>query len=90
VRAEAIRVVSDSDLLIAVARDPVYGLGIDLAAALPGAALNSRGEFLYDGADLINLGRVRLLAGAADDPAALEPLYLQKAIAQTRFEQKHG
>jgi len=63
-----------------------------LEAILPGEANGNgspgSGLFEYDGADLIELGRQRIEEGTADDPATLEPVYYQKAIAEIRFEQR--
>ena len=69
----------------------VYGLGFDPAKQLAdSSALALGGELAYDGADLLYLGRECLLRGERSDLNTLEPLYFQKAIAEVRFDERHG
>ena len=42
----------------------------------------------WQAADLLYLGREKLLKGETADPATLEPLYLQKSQAEIRFDQR--
>jgi len=69
----------------------VYGMGFDPATQLadPGA-LSLGGELEYDGADVLYLGREKLLREERSDLNKLEPLYFQKAIAEVRFDERHG
>jgi tRNA threonylcarbamoyladenosine biosynthesis protein TsaB len=90
VELDDITIVSDADVPARVEGDPVYGVGIDPAEVFAAAELDSRGQFAYSGSDIIHLGRSRLQAGAVPDIINLEPMYLQKAIAETRFDQRHG
>jgi tRNA threonylcarbamoyladenosine biosynthesis protein TsaB len=83
----AVRAVAD--LVDGVGKDRVYGIGFNPADVFDGVVTDpGGGELAYDGADLIVLGREKLLAGERPDPAALEPMYLQKSIMETRFDQR--
>ncbi len=85
-----IRIVAESELDHIVGSDRLYGVGFDPLAAQPTAASSPAGGVLeYDGADLLAVGERRLDRGESDDPAELQPIYLQKAIAEIRFDEKH-
>ncbi len=84
-----VRVIAENELPAITADRPVYGIGFDPAAVLPFlSGSTGQGRLEYDGADLLYLGREKLERGEVDDVAALEPMYLQKAIAEARFEQR--
>jgi len=90
-RHDSIQVVAESDLSALIGRGPVYGIGFDpvpvLSSIIPGLV----GEELeYDGGDLLQVGLEKLRLPEPSDPAALEPIYLQKAIAEIRFDQRRG
>jgi tRNA threonylcarbamoyladenosine biosynthesis protein TsaB len=42
----------------------------------------------YDASDLLELGAGKFASGLSDDLAQLEPLYLQKSLAELRFERR--
>ena len=77
-------------ILSVISDSEVFALGFD--PPLPSDGHKSRfvGRFEYDGADLIALGRTLLADQSGDDVANLEPVYYQKAIAEIRFDQRHG
>jgi len=87
-------VVGDKTGIVAQAKLPeqignrrVYGVSLDPTEFLPGlSARQEGGELSYDGGDLVVMGRERLLAGQKTNLAGLEPLYLQKSMAETNFE----
>lgn len=86
---EETRIVIESDLLDRIENRRVYGLGFDPVAALPNLSIRQAGgELKYDGGDFVVLGREKLFAGKTADLAGLEPLYLQKAIAEANFERR--
>lgn len=90
-RLDSIQVAAESDLSALIGRGPAYGIGFDpvpvLSPIIPGLV----GEQLeYDGGDLLQVGLEKLRLTEPSDPAALEPIYLQKAIAEIRFDQRQG
>ena len=90
-RLDSIQGAAESDLSALIGRGPVYGIGFDpvpvLSPIIPGLV----GEQLeYDGGDLLQVGLEKLRLPEPSDPAALEPIYLQKAIAEIRFDQRQG
>jgi len=85
------QVVAEAELRMRTVGRVVYGLGFDPAGNLPNqSGLILGGELDYDAADLLNMGRERLLRGERSDLTRLEPLYFQKAIAEVRFDERHG
>jgi tRNA threonylcarbamoyladenosine biosynthesis protein TsaB len=91
VAPEDIQIVAGSNLPAVVGDDPLYGIGFDPSMTDP--PITSTGgsdELEYDGADLLEVGGQRLARGDFDDPITLEPKYLQKAIAEVRFDRKHS
>lgn len=86
-----INVRAVADLVDCVGRDTIYGIGFNPADVFHGVVTDpGGGEVAYDGADFIVLGREKLLAGERPDLAGLEPMYLQKSIMETRFDQRHS
>ena len=82
-----IAIVAETDLLAHVGGDKVFGVGFDpghFFEELP--AGSAVGELEYDGADLLYLGKEKLERGEQADLTRLEPMYLQKAIAEVRFD----
>jgi len=88
--AESKRIAAEDDLPGLIGNRRVYGIGFDPADVLTGlSARQEGGEMKYDGGDLVVLGREKLLAGKQADLASLEPMYLQKSIAETNFERRN-
>lgn len=84
-----IRIVSYDTFFDGIGADAVAGLGLDPAERFPSMANdNLTDQVQYDAADLLRIGADKLNSGQAEDPAALEPLYLQKSQAEIRFEQR--
>jgi len=72
-----------------IGQSAVVGIGLDIVRFIDGARFaDFHTELEIDPADLINLGRPRLVAGEFADLATLEPLYIQKSQAEIRFEQR--
>ena len=72
-----------------IGQSAVVGIGLDIVRYIDGARrADFHTELEIDPADLINLGRPRLVAGEFADLATLEPLYIQKSQAEIRFEQR--
>ncbi|MDE2295503.1 MAG: tRNA (adenosine(37)-N6)-threonylcarbamoyltransferase complex dimerization subunit type 1 TsaB, partial [Gammaproteobacteria bacterium] len=71
---------------------PRRGIGRGFAAyprlaALAGVEVaEADGRALPDARDLARLGALRVAAGEAIDPAALEPLYVRDKVAATEAE----
>ncbi|MCX6834413.1 MAG: tRNA (adenosine(37)-N6)-threonylcarbamoyltransferase complex dimerization subunit type 1 TsaB [candidate division Zixibacteria bacterium] len=88
VRESDISVVEEDNLVARVGSDRVYTIGYDplaLAEGMPG--LKAR-LLDYDAGDVLQVGLEKLNRGEKSDLASLEPVYLQKAIAEIRFDQK--
>ena len=85
-----VAVVAEAELPGLADGRTVYGMGFDPATQLGEVGeLSLGGELEYDGADLLYLGRERLVGGESSDLNTLEPLYFQKAIAEVRFDERH-
>lgn len=88
---ESIQVVNEARLRDVVEDDVVYSSGFDIREQLPGIRTEASGaRFDYTGGDLVYLGRERFLAGVTFALSDLEPMYLARAIAEKRFEERHG
>jgi len=86
---ESVAVLRYDRLFDTIGSGAVAGLGLDLAERFPAMPNKDYTDRLdYDAADLLHLGREKLLAGRAADIARLEPLYLQKSQAEIRFEER--
>ncbi len=82
--------VAQADLPEQIGNRRVYGIGFDPSEIFEVlSARQEGGELKYDGGDLVMLGREKLLAGRQADLAGLEPMYLQKSIAETNFERRN-
>lgn len=84
---DRIVVVADRDVGKLVGDGAVAGYQVDLAKRLSrpsGEDLSAAAA--YDVGDLLWLGRSKLSAGAIDDLASLEPLYVQKSQAEIKYE----
>jgi tRNA threonylcarbamoyl adenosine modification protein YeaZ len=83
-----IGVVEEKDLATRVGDDRIYTIGYDpltLKEGTPGL----KGQSLdYDAGDVLQVGLEKFNRGEKSDLAVLEPVYLQKAIAEIRFDQK--
>ncbi|PWB68515.1 tRNA (adenosine(37)-N6)-threonylcarbamoyltransferase complex dimerization subunit type 1 TsaB [candidate division GN15 bacterium] len=72
-----------------VGHSAIIGVGFEVARHFgDGQQEGDYGEMEIDPADLIHLGRPRLIEGERADLASLEPLYIQKSQAEIRFEQR--
>ncbi len=85
-----INIVTGVDLLERVGSDPVWGVGFDPRELFDdGFGATQTDIFEYSGTDLVHCGLAKLMSGETADLATLEPMYLQKAIAEVRFDQKN-
>jgi tRNA threonylcarbamoyladenosine biosynthesis protein TsaB len=85
----SLSIMAYANFVSTVGHHRVAGIGIDLSRQFPQLQPDNVSSHLdYDGADLLYLGRCRLLEGHKDDPAQLEPVYVQKSQAELRFEQR--
>jgi tRNA threonylcarbamoyladenosine biosynthesis protein TsaB len=81
-----VRVIGESEFAACVGHDQVYTIGYDpqlLNDVAPGLVAE---EFDYDAGDVLQMGLEKLRASGGCDLASLEPVYLQKAIAEVRFD----
>jgi tRNA threonylcarbamoyladenosine biosynthesis protein TsaB len=85
-----VRIMSDSELAAAVGGDPVYAIGHDPDDFTSDLLKQSARRFEYDAGDVLRVGMDKLHRGERADTIALEPVYLQKAIAEVRFDLRHG
>jgi tRNA threonylcarbamoyl adenosine modification protein YeaZ len=84
-----ISVVQESDLAARVGDGQIYTMGFDHQLPIEGAPELVARAFSYDAGDVLQVGLEKLSRGERSDLAALEPVYLQKAIAEIRFDQRH-
>ncbi|MBU8933732.1 MAG: tRNA (adenosine(37)-N6)-threonylcarbamoyltransferase complex dimerization subunit type 1 TsaB [candidate division Zixibacteria bacterium] len=86
---ELARVVKYNQLFETVGNDAVAAMGFLLHERYPEVPVVDYTDQLdWQAADLLHLGREKLLKGEIADPAILEPLYLQKSQAEIRFEER--
>jgi tRNA threonylcarbamoyl adenosine modification protein YeaZ len=84
-------VISEADLPEQLGTDPTYGVDFDPRAVLtPSPANLIREQLKYGGNDALQVGLEKLRRGEIADLARLEPAYLQKTIAEVRFDQRQG
>jgi len=70
--------------------EPAVVIGPETEQLVAARGLTAAVEVLtYDAGDIIEIARQRLAAGTTDDPATLEPQYLQKSQAEIRFDKRH-
>jgi tRNA threonylcarbamoyladenosine biosynthesis protein TsaB len=73
-----------------IGQSAIVGIGMDITRFVDDVrGFGGETKLEIDPADLINLGRPRLVTGQFADLATLEPLYIQKSQAEIRFEQRH-
>ncbi len=85
---DLIRVVRYDQLFAAVGENSVAAMGFRFHERYPQVPVQDLTDRLdWQAADLLYLGREKLLKNEVADPATLEPLYLQKSLAEIRFEQ---
>jgi tRNA threonylcarbamoyladenosine biosynthesis protein TsaB len=85
-----VSVVQESDLAARVGHDQIYTIGFDPRLLEEGALGLAARALGYDAGDVLRVGLEKLNRGERSDLAALEPVYLQKAIAEIRFDQRPG
>ncbi|MBD3331743.1 tRNA (adenosine(37)-N6)-threonylcarbamoyltransferase complex dimerization subunit type 1 TsaB [candidate division GN15 bacterium] len=89
VEGDSIDVYADQKVADTVANDLMYAISIDVPGRFPGIKTEADGGLIHPtAADLLRVGTRRALAGQFDDLVLLEPLYLQKAIAEIRFDER--
>lgn len=85
----SVRIVAEEELPALIGHGPAYGVDFDptevLASLIPTL---TGGPLEYDAADLLAVGLERLQQSGPVSVAELEPIYLQKAIAEVRFDQR--
>jgi tRNA threonylcarbamoyladenosine biosynthesis protein TsaB len=87
--AESIKTVAAADVQKSITGKEVRVIGVDPARLATFTGNGSPVSVLeYDAADFIELGRRRFQSGSVDDPATLEPMYLQKSQAEIKFERR--
>jgi tRNA threonylcarbamoyladenosine biosynthesis protein TsaB len=88
IRESDIGVVEENNLVARVGSDRIYTIGYDPGSLEEGVSGLKARILDYDAGDVLQVGLERLNRGEKSDIAALEPVYLQKAIAEIRFDQK--
>jgi tRNA threonylcarbamoyl adenosine modification protein YeaZ len=88
--SSTIKVLSTNELLDLGRKSKLIGLGSDLNKYVDDKTIvEEPGEIVFDGADLLALGEIKLNQKVMADLITLEPLYLQKSQAEIRFERRH-
>jgi tRNA threonylcarbamoyladenosine biosynthesis protein TsaB len=82
---ETLRIVKQDEMTELTRQEPVVFLSADDGAESEPA----KHLLIFDAADVLAAGRVKLDSGDIDDLETLEPLYLQKSQAEIRFDQRH-
>ena len=86
---EGVRVIAEEELSGLIGPGPAFGVDFDPTEALASLMPNLTGRQLeYDAADLLQVGLDHLQESGSMNLAELEPIYLQKAIAEIRFDQR--
>jgi tRNA threonylcarbamoyl adenosine modification protein YeaZ len=86
----SLRAITYADLNEELRGEPAVVIGSNTAALLAAHGLTEAVEMLaFDAATIVEIARRRLTENRLDDPAGLEPLYLQKSQAEIRFEERH-
>jgi len=83
-----VRVVEESELAVRVGGDQTYTIGYDPHLLVEGASGLMAQALDYDAGHVLQVGLDKLNRGESSDLAALEPVYMQKAIAEIRFDQR--
>lgn len=85
----SLRAIAYASLNEELRGEPAVVIGNGTAGLLAAQGLTETVEILdFDAATLIEIARRRLAERRLDDPAALEPLYLQKSQAEIRFDER--
>ncbi len=86
---DSLRIIVEEELPALIGHGPAYGVDFDPTEALASLIPTLTGGPLeYDAADLLAVGLNRLQQSGPVSVAELEPVYLQKAIAEVRFDQR--
>jgi len=89
INLDSVRVIAEEELPGLIGSGPAYGVDFNPTEALVSLMPNLTGEQLeYDAADLLQVGLNRLQESGPMNLSELEPTYLQKAIAEVRFDQR--
>lgn len=87
---ESRRAVPYDSLAEALRGEPAVVIGPDTEQLVAARGLTSAVEVLtYDAGDIVEIARMRAENKQFDDPATLEPLYLQKSQAEIKFDKRH-
>ena len=87
---EDVSIMSEVDLVACVGNDRVYTIGLSPEDFGSDLLKQTACRLDYDAGDVLQVGRDRFLRGERADVATLEPVYLQKAIAEVRFDHRQG
>jgi tRNA threonylcarbamoyl adenosine modification protein YeaZ len=85
-----VRIMSETELAVAVGHNRVFTIGYDPEDFGAETLKQIARGLEYDAGDLLRVGRNKLLRGERSDTISLEPAYMQKAIAEVRFDLRHG
>jgi tRNA threonylcarbamoyladenosine biosynthesis protein TsaB len=85
-----VRIMSETELAAAVGNDQVFTIGYDPEDFGSELLKQTARGLEYDAGDVLRVGRDKLLRGERSDTISLEPAYMQKAIAEVRFDLRHG
>jgi tRNA threonylcarbamoyladenosine biosynthesis protein TsaB len=85
-----VQIMSESVLAAAAGSEAVYTIGFDPDDFASDLLKQIVRRFEYDAGDVLRVGLDKLRRGELADTVALEPVYLQKAIAEVRFDLRHG
>lgn len=89
--AESVHIVSAEELPSTIEGTTAYGIGVVTENGSEEIVRScDLQEFEYDASDLIQVGLEKFERGELADLADLEPAYLQKAIAEIRFDKRYG
>lgn len=87
---QEVTVLSEADLPTRIGNDQVYTIGLNPDSFSNDLLRQTARPLEYDAMDVLRVGLEKLHRGESADLAALEPVYLQKAIAEVRFDQRQG
>ena len=90
VKDEDVAIMSESELAASIGADQVYTIGYAPEDFVSEVLKQTARRFEYEAGDVLRVGLDRLRRGEHADLASLEPVYLQKAIAEVRFDLRHG
>jgi tRNA threonylcarbamoyl adenosine modification protein YeaZ len=88
-KSDSLRLIAEAELPELIGPGPAYGVDFDPTVTLSELLPNlTGGQLEYDAADLLAVGLDRLVNVGPTNLAELEPIYLQKAIAEVRFDER--